>query len=140
MKTNMDLGLLIMRLALGVIFIMHGLQKIGVIGGGSMEGTVQMFQENWNIPAFATYLVTAAELLGGIGVLVGFLGRIASAAIALVMIGAFFMVHIKNGFFVSDGGVEMVLGFGAMALGLMFMGMGRYSIDGMMAEKKSATG
>ncbi|HWP30324.1 MAG TPA: DoxX family protein [Fimbriimonadales bacterium] len=137
----MNFALLILRIALGVIMVAHGAQKLGWIAGGagSLAGTVEFFQNTWNIPPFLTYCNVAAEFLGGLGVLVGLLGRIAAAAVAINMIVAIFVEHWPK-FFNSEGGFEFPMSLFAIALALLITGMGQYSLDAVIAKgKKQAT-
>lgn len=133
----MNFALLILRIALGVVMVAHGAQKLGWIegGAGSLAGTVEFFKNTWSIPPFLTYCNVAAEFLGGLGVLVGLLGRIASAAIAINMIVAIFVAHWPK--FFNPEGFEFPMSLFAIALALMITGMGQYSFDAVIAKKKT---
>jgi putative oxidoreductase len=63
------------------------------------------------IPAFFSVLAILAEFLGGIGLMVGFLSRIAGFAIAIEMMVAVFLVHLPNGFFMNSSGNKAGEGF-----------------------------
>jgi len=135
----MNFALLVLRLALGVIMVAHGAQKLGWIegGAGSLAGTVEFFEKTWNIPSLLAYCSVAAEFLGGLGILVGLLGRIAAAAIAVNMLVAIFLAHWPK--FFSPEGFEYPMSLFAIAIALMLAGMGQYSFDAAIAKGKSKT-
>ncbi|MEM4409482.1 MAG: DoxX family protein [Candidatus Caldarchaeum sp.] len=138
-RTTCNSALFILRLVLGVIMFAHGAQKVlGIWGGYGMNETVKFFQETWGIPPVLTYLSMAAEFLGGIGLIVGLLGRVASLGIAVNMAVAIALAHWNNGFFNDKQGFEFPLALLAMALALLLTGMGVYSLDAMLVKKKKA--
>ena len=136
LATDASLSLLILRIVLGIIFFAHGAQKVlGWYGGHGLIGTVE-FMASMGLPAPIAYMVCFFEFLGGIGLIVGFLTRLAALAIAVVMVGAIATVHWKNGFFMNweltpgkGHGIEANLAFLAMALALFLDGAGLLSID-----------
>ena len=129
-KTNY--AALIVRLALGVVFFPHGLQKaFGMFGGPGIDGTLG-FMGSMGVPSIITFLVILAESVGALGLILGFLTRFCAASIALVMIGAVALVHAKNGFFMPMGFEYHILAIG-MALSLVVTGGGAWSIDGWIA-------
>jgi putative oxidoreductase len=135
LSTSDDRVLLLLRLALGIVMFPHGAQKaLGWYGGGGIDETIGFFGQ-MGIPAFLTMLVIAAEFLGSILLVVGFLGRVAAFGIACVMIGAMIMVHIPNGFFMNWSGQQAGEGFEyhilALALAgvIIWRGSGAASID-----------
>lgn len=124
-----SLGVLILRLASGIVFFMHGAQKIfGWFGGGGLDGTIS-FMNSLGIPTFMAYLASFWEFLGGIFLILGFLTRIWSAGFVIHMLVAIFTVHFSAGFFASDGGYEFNMTLLAVSLSLVFLGAGKYSID-----------
>ncbi|MEW5883291.1 MAG: DoxX family protein [Armatimonadota bacterium] len=136
-KTLISVALLVLRLVLGVIMTAHGMQKVGLIGDGGIQQTLDSFAK-MSIPAWATYCNIAAELLGGIGIVVGLLGRFAAMGIAASMLVAIWVVHLPNGLFASEGGFELPLALAGMAIALILTGMGPYSIDALIARKMDA--
>ncbi len=136
-------GLLILRLGLGVIFAAHGAQKVfGWFGGSGLEGTVQGFV-NMGSPAWMGYAVALGELLGGVGLIVGCLTRVAALGMAVIMAGGIFTVHLKNGFFMNHylvpdkgHGIEFCLALLCMGLALVLTGPGALSIDRCFFGKK----
>jgi putative oxidoreductase len=129
--TAADYGLLIVRLALGVIFFAHGAQKVfGWFGGPGLANTVGFFH-GMGIPAPLAYLASFTELLGGIAVLLGLLSRLAALGLAVNMLVAIFHVHLSNGFFAEHKGFEFPLALLAMSLLLVLTGPGRLAIADM---------
>ncbi len=99
LSTQDDVAPLVMRVMLGVVFIPHGAQKVlGWFGGHGLDGTLNFFTQTMGIPLVFAVLVIVAEFLGALGLIVGFLTRIAAFGVASVMTGAIFMVHLKHGF------------------------------------------
>src|SRR5215467_7645182 len=92
----------ILRLALGVVFFAHGAQKmLGWFGGYGFSGTMGFFTGPMHIPALFAFLAIAAEFFGGLGLILGFLTRIAAFGIAVNMLVAIVTVHGAFGFFMS---------------------------------------
>src|ERR1700741_765173 len=84
----------ILRLVLGVVFFAHGAQKaLGWFGGPGFSGTMGMFTGYLHIPAPLAFLAIAAEFFGGLGLILGFLTRIAAFGIAVNMLVAISLVH-----------------------------------------------
>ena len=127
----MSIGLLLIRLTVGGLFIGHGCQKLfGWFGGGGIEGTGQMFAKaglrpGWLTAAFAG----TSEAAGGLLLLLGAIVPLAAAALATVMAGAIITVHLRNGIWNSKGGFEFPLVMAMVAIGLAFSGPGRFSVD-----------
>jgi putative oxidoreductase len=121
---NPDLGLLIVRVVLGIIMIYHGWPKLTDIGG-TIQGMAGM---GVPVPAVAAIFATLAEFVGGLLMLVGAFTDIAGLMFALDMLGAITFVHAKNGFSVAEGGMEWPLLLAAAALGIAFAGPGRFAV------------
>jgi len=143
LKTERDYGILILRLTLGAVFFAHGAQKaLGWFGGYGLSGTIASFTQEMGLPLAVAALVIAAEFLGSLGLIVGFLTRIAALGIACVMAGAITMVHLPNGFFMNWSGAQPGEGFEyhllvlGMTLALMIRGGGALSIDRMLSRRK----
>lgn len=136
LKTNntSSLGLLIARLALGVIFTMHGWQKFHQ---WTISGVEASFTQ-MGIPgaAIAAPIVTILELLGGILLILGVATRLIGVLLVCDMAGAIMFAHGAAGFFVDEGGYEYVVVLGAVALALAFTGAGIYSIDHGIAGRR----
>jgi putative oxidoreductase len=127
-----DVGLVVLRLALGIIFIAHGAQKLfGWFGGQGLEATVTGFG-SMGIPTALSYVAAFTEFFGGIAVIIGLLSRLASLGLAINMLVAMALVHAKNGFFMNSpggAGIEFTLALFAMALTILIAGPGRIAIS-----------
>lgn len=131
----------ILRLVLGVVFFAHGAQKmLGWFGGYGFSGTMGFFTGTMHIAAPLAFLAIAAEFFGGIGLIIGFLTRIAAFGITVNMLVAIATVHLANGFFMNwfgnqkGEGIEMHLLVLAMTSFLMIRGAGAYSVDHAIAS------
>lgn len=123
--TNQDYAALILRVSSGALFIAHGLLKVLVF---TLPGTVGYF-ESLGLPGFLAYLTIAAELAGGVALILGVATRAVALALIPVLLGAAW-VHSCNGWlFSAEGGgwefpvfwaiiqgVIALLGSGALAL------------------------
>ena len=129
MKLNTDLGLLLLRLAVGGTIWAHGAQKLlGWFGGPGWRGTLG-FMGAMHIPPIAAWLAILAEFFGGIALVTGVGARVAALAIASDMLVALLVVHLKNGFFLGEKpGIEYVFVLGTAALSLAIMGPGRFAL------------
>lgn len=144
--TTNDPAQLILRLVLGVVFFAHGAQKVlGWFGGYGFSGTMNFFTHQMGIPAPLAALAIAAEFLGGIGLIVGFLGRIAAFGILANMLVAIIMVHGRYGLFMNwfgnqpGEGIEYHLLAIANAAAIMIKGSGALSVDHALARGPSVT-
>jgi putative oxidoreductase len=145
--TDNNTATAILRLVLGVVFFAHGAQKIfGWFGGFGFSGTMGFFTGTMHIPTLFAFLAIAAEFFGGLGLILGFLTRIAAFGIAVNMLVAIAMVHANFGFFMNWTGKQKGEGFEyhllvlAIAAFLMIRGAGAFSIDRAIAtSSRSAT-
>jgi len=140
-NTTNDYGITILRLVMGCVFSAHGAQKmLGWFGGYGFSGTMGFFTHQMGIPAPLAFLAICAEFFGGLGLILGFLGRVAAFGIICNMIVAVMMVHAKNGFFMNWAGNQKGEGFEyhllaiAMALVIMIEGSGAFSVDRFLTE------
>jgi putative oxidoreductase len=140
-NTTDDFAVTVLRLFLGVVFFAHGAQKaLGWFGGYGFSGTMGFFTHQMGIPAPLAALAIAAEFLGGIGLLLGFLGRIAAFGIACNMVIAVVMVHQHFGFFANwtgqqkGEGIEYHILAIAIALAVMIKGSGALSVDRALSK------
>src|SRR5712664_3334339 len=125
-----------LRLVLGVVFFAHGAQKmLGWFGGPGFSGSMGLFTGYLHIPAPLAFLAIAAEFFGGLGLILGFLTRIAAFGIAVNMLVAIATVHAPFGFFMNWSGAQKGEGFEyhllvlAMTAFLMTRGAGALSVD-----------
>jgi putative oxidoreductase len=133
--TRNSIPLAIVRLVLGLVMFPHGAQKmLGWFGGSGFSGTMGFFAHQ-GIPAPLAFLVIAAEFFGGLGLILGFLSRIAAFGVLCNMVVAVLTVHHHNGFFMNWAGTNKGEGFEyhllaiAMALAVMIGGAGAPSVD-----------
>jgi len=123
---RMALGLTIVRILVGIVFIAHGAQKLFVIGlPGITAGFGQM---GIPLPAIAGPGVAILEFVGGILILVGLFTRVIAILLAIDMLGAIFFVHLKNGFFLPMG-FEFAFTMLMASLSLIVGGPGAYAIE-----------
>jgi putative oxidoreductase len=139
------LGLLVLRLALAAVFVAHGGHKLfGLFGGpgigpGGLSTTAAYFASLGLNPSFLLAVAEALlELVGGVLLIVGFLTRWVSIALALAMGVAIWKVHFSWGFFLNwmaepgrGNGVEYALVIIAELICLALAGAGDASIDGV---------
>ena len=142
LKTNDSFAPTLARLTLGVVMFPHGAQKaLGLFGGYGFHGTMNFFTQQMHIPAVFAALAIAAEFLGSIGLILGFLSRIAAFGIAVNMVVAIAMVHAANGFFMNWFGNQKGEGFEyhlltlGVALIVMIYGAGKASVDGVITAR-----
>jgi putative oxidoreductase len=140
MQTSDSAAALVMRLALGIVIFPHGAQKLlGWFGGRGFFGTIEGFSQ-MGLPAVLTFLVIIGEFFGGLGLIVGFLTRVAAAGVGLIMLGAMFLVHWQHGFFMNWIGQKAGEGFEfhilavGLAIGLIILGGGKGSVDRAVAQ------
>src|SRR5437867_10374309 len=102
----------ILRVVLGLAFFAHGAQKmLGWFGGFGFSGTMGFFTGPMHIPVPLAFLSIAAEFFGGLGLILGFLTRIAAFGIAVNMLVAIATVHHSYGFFMNWTGTQKGEGF-----------------------------
>jgi putative oxidoreductase len=135
-NTTNDAAITVLRLGLGVVFFAHGAQKtLGWFGGYGFSGTMGFFTQQAHIPAPLAFLAICAEFLGGIGLLLGLLGRVAAFGICCNMLVAIITVHWHFGLFANwfgnqkGEGIEFHLLAIAIALAIMIKGSGAFSVD-----------
>ena len=126
----------ILRVVLGIVFFAHGAQKmLGWFGGYGFSGTMGFFTGTMHIPALFAFLAIVAEFLGGLGLILGLLTRVAAFGIAVNMLVAVLMVHSQFGFFANWSGTQKGEGYEyhllalAMCAFLMIKGAGAFSVD-----------
>jgi putative oxidoreductase len=147
-----SIGPTILRLALGVIMLLHGVGKIhpveGVFPGQGLTATVGWLTDNLHVPLPLAYVGALAEGVGGALLVLGVLTRLGGLLIAGQMaVAAWLGGHLGNGFFMNwfgatrtvDGrtvaageGYETHIAYIAMALALVILGGGKASIDALI--------
>lgn len=137
----MSVGLLILRLAVGLVIAVHGTQKLlGWFGGQGLKGTGSYFETIGFRPGLPNALLAGlAETVGGSLVAAGLLTPLGDAAVVGMMIAAIVFVHVRHGFFARNGGFEYPLVLALMAAGLAFSGPGAYSLDAALGWSLHST-
>jgi putative oxidoreductase len=127
---DMNLGLLVARVVVGLSLSAHGAQKLfGWFGGYGINGTGQFLEAAGFRPGRAMAIAAGlSETLGGLFVALGLFGPIGPALMLAVMITAS-SVHWKNGFFWTNNGVEAALLYAASGVALALTGFGAVSLD-----------
>lgn len=116
---NKDIALVIIRIALGSVFIVHGWAKVA-----DLAGTAGFFT-SIGLPAYLAYVVAFIELIGGIMIVLGVYARIAAILVAAVMVGAIVSLKWAKGF---SGGWEFDFVLLLNALALIVAGSGCFSL------------
>ena len=127
---------LVVRVALGVVFVAHGGQKVfGWFGGAGLRATLAAFK-GMGVPAPAAALAAFIEFFGGAAMILGLLARPAAIGIIVIMLVAIAKVHARHGFFLNfqgtpgqGHGFEFNFVLIAMALSILIGGAGVLSID-----------
>lgn len=124
----------VLRVIVGAVFAVHGYQKLTAVGipqFGGFLGSIGV-----PLPIFFAYVVTYVELLGGIALILGLFAHWAAKLLAIDMLVALLLVHIQNGFYLSNGGYEYVLLLLAATVSLVLSGPGALSLDKRWMERR----
>lgn len=139
-STDSDITLTILRIALAVVIFPHGAQKLlGWFGGHGFKGTMGFFTGSLKVPSVLALGVILIEFFAPIFLLIGLGTRLAALAIAVVMIVAVFMVHLRVGFFMNWFGAQEGEGYEfhllvvGIAAALLIGGGGAYAVDALIA-------
>ena len=127
----MEFAFLTLRFSLGSMFIAHGLQKaFGLFGGpGIVRFSGMLSGLGFNPPLYWAYLAAYIELIAGLFVLLGLFTRISAALLLMLTIVAAIKVHLPNGFFISQGGLEYNYIIAAVCFFIIISGPGKFSIN-----------
>lgn len=130
----MDLGLLLIRVVVGLLFVGHGAQKLfGWFGGYGLKGTGGWMDSIGMKPGvFMALIAGLMELFGGLLLTIGLLTPVAAVLITLTMIGAILKVHRQNGLWVTANGYEYPLVLIVVVSGIALIGAGEYSLDSFL--------
>jgi putative oxidoreductase len=120
-----SVALLLLRIASAMAFLYHG---SGILFGAFGGPGPQQFAAGHQWPVALAVLVGLAQFGGGLAVLTGILFRFGAACLALIMLGAIFIVHLPHGFSVSEGGAEYALTQLLIAIAFLITGPGEYSL------------
>ena len=134
----MALGKLILRGAIGSVFLAHGLQKLtGEFGGSGLDGTEKMMAATRMYPVRRNALAVAlGETFAGVGILLGAATPLATFAAVATMATAVRKAHLKNGFFNTNRGYEFNLTLAAGAAALAIDGPGPVSVDALVGKSR----
>jgi putative oxidoreductase len=120
----------LLRIVLGICFTLHGCGKVfGLFGGQGLDKWIDTYAAVGIGPSWLGYLVAFGELLGGIALILGTLHRAAAFTIAVIMAGAIWTVHGKNGYFLKNQGFEYPLALLAIAIAVMLIGPGLWAFE-----------
>jgi putative oxidoreductase len=126
--TAYDVGLLILRLVLGLTLAAHGYNKF--FGGGRIPGTARWFESIGMKPGrFHATVAASTEVSAGLGLAAGLLTPIPAAGFVSLMLVAAWTVHRPNGFFIVKEGWEYNLVLAVSAVAVATVGAGRLSLD-----------
>ena len=132
--TPYDVGLLILRLVLGVTLAAHGYNKF--FGGGRIPGTARWFESIGMKPGkFHATVAATTEMAAGLGLAAGLLTPIPAAGFVSLMLVAAWTVHRANGFFIVKEGWEYNLVLAVSAVVVATLGAGRLSLDWVIFGK-----
>jgi putative oxidoreductase len=126
--TAYDVGLLILRLGLGLTLAAHGYNKF--LGGGRIPGTARWFESIGMKPGrFHATVAASTEVSAGLGLAAGLLTPIPAAGFVSLMLVAAWTVHRSHGFFIFNEGWEYVMVLAVSAVAVATVGPGRLSLD-----------
>ena len=132
--TPYDVGLLVLRLVLGVTLAAHGYNKF--FGGGRIPGTARWFESIGMKPGkFHATVAATTEMSAGLGLAAGLLTPIPAAGFVSLMLVAAWTVHRHNGFFIVKEGWEYNLVLAVSAVAVATLGPGRLSLDWVIFGK-----
>ena len=126
-----DLGILVLRLGLGIMFTAHGLQfAFGMFGGPGVAGFANNLTKMGFSPAiFWSCLAAYSTLIGGACLILGLLTRVATIPLIIFMLVAVLKVHISKGFFITNGGFEYNFVVILALIALLLLGAGKFSLS-----------
>ena len=132
--TQQNLALGFVRMIVGLVFVLHGAQKLFVYHYAGVVGAFH--QMGIPAPAFSAVLAMAAEFVGGLLLLSGLYTRLAAIPVAFTMVVAITQVHFHNGFFAQGGGFEYPLTLLVATIALAIGGGGAFALDNLLVRKK----
>ena len=127
-------GLTILRVVVGIVFFVHGEQKLFVYGVSGVAGL--MGQIGIPLPMLSAVVVTAVEFLGGAALVLGLFTRWAAILLAMNMLVAILTVHLKAGFFLPNG-YEFALTLLGANMALALAGPGKAAIDTVLVARRT---
>ncbi|QBI52257.1 DoxX family protein [Streptomonospora litoralis] len=128
-----DAVFLVVRICIGAVFIAHGWDK--VVNQGVAQVAPGLGEMGIPLPELSAVFLAYGELIGGALVLLGLVTRVGAAVLAVNMVGAWVFVHSGAGLMQQNGGFEYVMVLAAINLLLIAHGPGRFSVDGVLADR-----
>jgi putative oxidoreductase len=127
----MDIGILLLRSVVGLTLAAHGAQKLfGWFNGPGLAGAARGLEHLGFHPGRRhAAMAGAVEIIGGLLLALGLFTPIAAAIVLSVMVVAAVSAHVKQGFFITNGGYEYNAVLGIAGLAVAFIGPGRLSAD-----------
>lgn len=139
-ETDDSWSSLILRIMMGVVMFPHGAQKLlGWYGGFGYAGTMGFFTETMGLPSIVAFLIIIGESVGSVAMLLGFMTRFTALSFIVIMLGAIWLVHWPDGFFMNWFGKQTGEGFEyhllviGICAALTLTGGGRWSVDRAVA-------
>ena len=138
----MELGLLVLRVVVGALFVGHGAQKLfGLFGGYGVSGTAGFFDQIGLRPARLHAVASGiAEVAGGVLLALGLVTPLAAVLVTAVMTAAVLTVHLRNGLWASANGYEYNLVVVAVVFALAAVGAGDWSLDNALGLDVAGAG
>lgn len=127
---QVSIGLVVLRIATGAVFLNHGYQKVFGFGFAGVTGAFTHM--GVPLPGVVAPLIAVLECFGSIALIFGFLTRPLALAFLVDMLGAILLVQLKNGF--SHFELEFLLCVSSVAL--LLMGGGDFSVDALLGRRK----
>jgi len=130
---SIDIGILLMRVLFGAAIAAHGVQKLfGWFCGYGLKATGGFFETIGFRPGAVFAAASLNELVGGLLLVLGPFTPVGATAVLAAMLVAMVSIHLKNGFFATNNGIELPFLFAATALGIAFTGGGTISLDALL--------
>ena len=127
-----DLALLILRVFIGVCFVVHGLGKLGLVGPGNMAGFSSWLRSiGLPFPEFQARAAMLTEIVGGTLIACGLCTRIGAALCFITMLVAVLIGHKGGGYLITNNppGREYAINLAMLMVVIVLLGPGRYSLD-----------
>jgi putative oxidoreductase len=135
MRDTQSWGIALLRIVTGIVFTVHGAQKLFVFGLAGVTGAFA--QMGLPLPGLLAALAIVFEFVGGLALILGLGTRLAALPLAATMAVATFAVHLSHGFFLPQG-FEYAFTLLGNSLALSLTGSGALSLDGLLARRASA--
>ena len=131
-------GLTVLRVVIGIVFLAHGVEKFFISGVGGVTGFFT--QLGIPLPGLSAFVVSFFELVAGAALIIGFYTRLAAIPLAIISLVAMLTVHVGNGFFNQQGGVEYTLTLLAACVALVLSGAGEAALKRTAVPTREAGG